>query len=101
MPLRVLYLEQAAKDAVWMLYYYDVVFPEGARNGHNRFRKSLKLLAVNPHLGRPLEKKPLRSFSVLGTPFTLVYRENGETLEIIRILDQRSGAYLAALLGKP
>ena len=99
--MAVAYLAQAAKDAVWMQYYYDVIFPDGGPKGRARFQKSVALLTTRPEMGRALGKKPRRCFSVPATPFTIVYQVRGERLEIVRILDQRSGTYLAALLGKP
>ena len=100
-PLKVVYLELAAKDVVWMRYCYDVIFPEGRSKGLTHCQKSVALLTTHPQMGRALEKKPRRCFTVPRTPFTIIYQERGERLEIVRILDQRSGTYLAALLGKP
>jgi plasmid stabilization system protein ParE len=95
MPLKVAYLDQAARDAVWMNHYY-----EGARRGLSHYLRAVTLLSVNPRIGRVLEKKPRRCFSVPATPFAIVYQQRGETLEIVRILDQRSATYLAALFEK-
>jgi hypothetical protein len=52
-------------------------------------------------MGRPAGKSARRRFSVPNVPFTIIYRENGDVIEILRILDQRSLSYLDDIFETP
>lgn len=94
MARRIAYVRRARADFRWFRSYYEDYFPEGLSNAEAGILKCVRLLALFPHMGRPTDKSPRRQFSVPRMPFTIVYRENGDVIEILRILDQRSKSYL-------
>jgi plasmid stabilization system protein ParE len=97
MALRLVVTKSAIPDLYWFRIYYEDYFPEGMAKANARFEKCARLLCQRPGMGRPTGK-PLRlRFSVPDTPYTIVYQHKEETLEILRVLDQRKETYLEDL----
>ncbi len=93
----VVIVQRAIVDLRWFRVYYDDIFPEGLSRANAQIDKILRLLASYPKMGRPAGKSPRRQFSIPNIPFTIVYRDKGDVIEILRILDQRSESYLKDL----
>lgn len=91
---RIVYLKAALVDLHWFRHYYEDYFPEGLEQAYISFEKCLRLLAALPRIGRAAGKPPRRRFSIPRAPFTIVYQEKKDVIEILRILDQRSKSYL-------
>ena len=87
--MRVVYLDSALPDLVWWRRYYTSVFPEGRRNAAKRIRKAVASLEANPYLGHPTDEANVLEFVIARTPFSLLYRVKGGTLEILRLWDNR------------
>jgi plasmid stabilization system protein ParE len=94
MANRIVYLKTAIVDLHWFRHYYEDYFPEGLAQANASFEKCLRLVAALPRIGRTAGKSPRRRFSIPKAPFTIVYQEKGDVVEVLRILDQRSQSYL-------
>lgn len=88
--MKVAYLKAAQSDMSWFRHYYRSVFPEGRNAVHEHFRRALATLLANPRIGKALVVAGAREYSITRTPFSFIYRINGDTLEIMRAWDQRS-----------
>jgi plasmid stabilization system protein ParE len=97
MVLELVVLRSARTDLQWFKMYYTDHFPEGMAKANARFEKCLKLLCEHPNMGRSAGKPPRRRFSVPDTPYTVVYQQRQNTLEVVRVLDQRKETYLKEL----
>jgi plasmid stabilization system protein ParE len=87
--VRIRLLDEAQDDLKWWRRYYRVVFPQGRKNALRHFEKVVELLLENPYAGRKVEELDLYQFVISNTPFSIVYRLRGETLEIVRVWDMR------------
>jgi plasmid stabilization system protein ParE len=97
MALELVFLPSARLDLQWFRIYYTVHFPEGMAKANNRFDACLKLLCDHPMMGRAAGRLPRRRFSVPDTPYTIVYQQQRNSLEIVRVLDQRKETCLKEL----
>ena len=67
-------------------------FPEGRRNADQQFHAFQRLLLSNPFIGEAVADIPeARAFPIQKTPFTVIYRVKDDRIEVLRVLDQRSG----------
>lgn len=90
--MKIIFLESSARDVEWMRRYYKSVFPEGAKNARRHYLSAIKAISANPTVGHPSERvATARELHIHRTPFTFIYRINGEYVEILRVLDGRSG----------
>jgi plasmid stabilization system protein ParE len=87
--VRVVYLDTALPDIVWWRRYYGRVFPDGRRKAGVRLLRAVASLEANPYLGRPTEEAGVLEFVIARTPFSLLYRIKGDTLEVLRLWDNR------------
>lgn len=88
--MRIVYLRRARADAMWLRRYYTVVFPEGAKAARAHLRAAERLLAENPHVGRPGGVESARELQIGRTPFALIYRVTTDRIEVLRIWDGRA-----------
>jgi plasmid stabilization system protein ParE len=87
--MRVVYLDSALSDIQCWRHYYSRVFPEGRRNSGARIRKVVASLQANPYLGHPTDETDVREFVIARTPFSILYRVRNDTLEVLRLWDNR------------
>jgi plasmid stabilization system protein ParE len=99
MANKIVLLKSAIVDLQWMRVYHETYFPEGLASAQTRFEKCFRLSGAFPKMGRVAGKLPRGRFSVPKLPFTIVYQQRDDEIEIIRILDQRSLSYLDDLFG--
>lgn len=90
--MQIEYRARALRDASWFIQYYVNAFPEELVNATGRLRRAEELLRENPLIGSPTLTSGTRKLPIRRTPVTLVYRVRSDRIEILRILDQRSGA---------
>ena len=74
-------------DVVWMRRYYSSVFPQGERRARQQLKAIELLIMENPNIGK--QSGDAREFPIVRTPFSIIYRVNGDVIEIVRIWDQR------------
>lgn len=90
--MKIVFLRSATPDLRWFKRYYMTAFPEGRRNADQHFQAILSLLLSSPLIGGPVDDfQNAREHPIQKTPFSVIYRVKGERIEILRILDQRSG----------
>ncbi len=87
--MKILYLESARDDLVWMRHYYEAVFPQGQKNAQQQFHAVETTLLANPFIGNTTHRKNVREFSVPKTPFSFIYRSFSDRVEVLRIWDER------------
>jgi plasmid stabilization system protein ParE len=97
MALKPVVLGSARKDLQWFRIYYTEHFPDGMDKANARFEKCVRLLCEHPNMGRLAGKLPRRRFSVPDTPYTIIYQQRLNSLEVVRVLDQRKETYLKEL----
>jgi plasmid stabilization system protein ParE len=85
--MKLLYLPTAFPDIVWMRHYYRGIFPQGAKRAREQLFAVERLIMDNPEIGRRVPGG--REFPILRTPFSIVYRLRGDTIEIARVWDSR------------
>ena len=90
--MKIVYLASAVRDIAWFRYYYQAVFPDGAKAARQRIHTIEQLLLTNPYLGQisPLHGE-VRELHISRTPFSLIYRVNNTQVEILRLWDERQG----------
>ena len=75
-----------------MRRYYEAVFPSGSKNAHKNYNSAKLTLKTNAYAGQVSEYAVgVREYHIHRTPFTFVYRVNAERIEVLRVLDNRSG----------
>ena len=91
--MKIVFLEDTARDIQWFRYYHMSVFPEGSERARAQLKAIQLTLAANPYAGHPSDTcRDIRELSVPRTPFTLIYRVMPDQLEILRFWDTRQGA---------
>jgi plasmid stabilization system protein ParE len=85
--MKLVYLQTAFPDVVWMRRYYRSVFPQGARKAREQLFAVERLIMENPDIGRRINGG--REFPIARTPFVFIYRRNADTIEVARIWDAR------------
>lgn len=90
--MKIVFLEDAARDIQWFRFYYRSVFPEGSARARANLKAIQATLAANPYAGHPSDARPqVRELVIPRTPFTLIYRVTPEQIEILRLWDTRQG----------
>ena len=54
-----------------------------------RIAKALRVIETNPFVGRPVEGRPVREWSVHGLPLVIPYRIKGDAIEVLRVYHTR------------
>lgn len=87
--MKLRYLPEARRDAVWWRIYFKRSFPQGAGKAAQYLRVSEQVLKDNPQIGVKLDIRDLRKLSIPRTPFALIYRLTDDAIEIVRLYDMR------------
>ena len=88
--MKVRFLSSTQRDLQWMQSYYETIFTSGKKNSSKHYFQTKQLLKENPYLGRLVEGLDgVRELNISRTPFAFIYRVSDETIEIIRVWDQR------------
>ena len=85
--MKLVYLPTAFADVVWMRRYYRNIFPQGAKKAREHLYAVERLIIENQHAGRRVREG--REFPIVRTPFLMVYRVRGDTIEVVRVWDAR------------
>ena len=79
----------AVKDLGSVLEYIAADIAEAAQRVAQAIRTASKRLDQFPQMGRSGAAMGTREFVVPGLPYVLVYREQGPTIQILRLLHTR------------
>lgn len=85
--MKLVYLPTAFADIVWMRRYYRDVFPQGAKKAREHLVAIERLIMENPNAGRRFRAG--REIPIIRTPFTIIYRVRGDTIEVVHVWDAR------------
>jgi plasmid stabilization system protein ParE len=85
--MKLVYMSTALPDIAWMRHYYRSVFPQGRREALGQLGRVERLIQENPDIGKVFGNA--REFPIPRTPFSVIYRKKSETIEVVRIWDQR------------
>ena len=89
--MRFRYLRSAERDLEWFRRYYNSVFPEGRANAKKQFKLMRQVLGANVRAGHPVGDADSRLYVISRTPFSVIYRVRPGCIEVLSILDNRSG----------
>ncbi len=91
--MKIVFLEDTARDIQWFRYYHTSVFTEGSERARAQLKAIQLTLAANPYAGHPSDaRQAIRELSMSRSPFTLIYRVMPTQIEILRLWDTRQGA---------
>ena len=88
--MKIVYLDGARADIVWMRRYYTRVFPEGYKRARRHFKATESLLAQNPRAGHKTEFVEVFELAIARTPFSLIYFVTHDQIEVLRVWDARA-----------
>jgi plasmid stabilization system protein ParE len=88
--MMLVFREHAKRDLRWFAAYCSKAFPEGRKNAERSLRRAIELILANPFAGNPLEGMQAWQFPILRTPFVLIYSEESDSIDIIRVWDARA-----------
>ena len=89
--MQIKFLDETKADLRWFKQYYSQVFPARRTKADQQYRALLILLKSQPRVGHLDEEWPdVFEYPLPGTPFTVLYRIKDQTIEIMRLYDQRS-----------
>jgi len=87
--MKIAYLPSTLEDLEWMRNYYTSVFPEGATRAREHLQATEILLCSHPDIGHETSVSGVLEFTIQKTPFSIIYRINGDRIEILRVWDNR------------
>jgi toxin ParE1/3/4 len=89
--MRIVFRAAALSDLAWFQRYYSQIFPEGEKAAKAQLQALYANLTAHPLIGHPNGRIPgVREFHVTRTPFTLVYRIDGDDIIVLRLIDNRA-----------
>lgn len=93
MNAHVSWSDQAKRDLDAFIDHYaqlDFVFAESVST---KSVAATRLLALHPHAGQQVKDKSLRKWPVAKTPLLLIYEVDGRSVQIVRLVHNRSNWY--------
>lgn len=87
--MKIIFLASARDDLTWFRRYYKQIFPAGAANAQEYYKRALTTLRAYPFAGHS-ETGDRRKLTIPRTPFILVYRTTSDRIEVLHIRDGRS-----------
>lgn len=83
--MRIRIAAEANRDFADIVSYIGARDPHAAQRLIDRVFKTFRLLEENPFIGRRTGISETRQYTIPRSPYLLVYRISGETVEIITI----------------
>jgi plasmid stabilization system protein ParE len=87
--MKIVYLSSTLEDLEWMRSYYTKVFPDGAIRAREQFKATVNLICEHPSIGHETDIQDVLEFTIPKTPFSVIYREKDDCIEVLRIWDDR------------
>ena len=88
--MNIVYLDSTKSDLAWYRTYYSSIFPAGAGRAAAGYMKAITTLMDHPLVGRIVADGSTRRFPIRHTPFSIFYRVTEQSIEVVRIWDQRA-----------
>jgi plasmid stabilization system protein ParE len=88
--MQLIFLPSTEPDFRWIQHYYASIFPQGKQTAQQHIRAAMRLLNENPYVGQANpEHAGVRELSINKTPFSIIYRLTPQSIEVLRLWDQR------------
>jgi len=86
--MKVVLLPFAKNDLQEIRRYIAKESPQSAKTVAVKIKKSLLLLAEQPHIGHPTDDDEVLEWHIPGLPYTLPYRIVGNQIQILRVFHE-------------
>ena len=80
------WLPQAQSNRLEQLEFIAQDNPLAAINQDEEIERQINMLLAHPQMGRPGRVAGTRELVISGTPFVVIYRLQGQSIEVIRLL---------------
>ena len=80
------WLPQAQRNRLEQLEYIAQDNPLAAINQDEEIERQINMLLTHPQMGRPGRVTGTRELVISSTPFVVVYRLQGQSIEVLRLL---------------
>jgi toxin ParE1/3/4 len=84
--LSIRWLPQAQSNRLEQLEFIAQDNPLAAINQDEEIERQINMLLAHPQMGRPGRVAGTRELVISGTPFVVIYRLQGQSIEVIRLL---------------
>ncbi len=81
------WLPQAQRNRLEQLEYIAQDNPLAAINQDEEIERQINMLLAHPQMGRPGRVTGTRELVISSTPFVVVYRLQGQSIEVLRLLN--------------
>lgn len=80
------WLPQAQRNRLEQLDYIAQDKPLAAIGQDEQIERQINMLLAHPKMGRPGRVTGTRELVISGTPFVVIYRLQGQSIEVLRLL---------------
>lgn len=80
------WLPQAQRNRLEQLDYIAQDNPLAAINQDQEIERQISMLLTHPKMGRPGRVTGTRELVISSTPFVVIYRLQGQSIEVLRLL---------------
>ena len=80
------WLPQAQRNRLEQLEYIAQDNPLAAINQDEEIERQINMLLAHPQMGRPGRVTGTRELVISSTPFVVIYRLQGQSIEVLRLL---------------
>ncbi len=84
--MRVVWTRLALDDLEHAHEYIEAAIPQGAHAMIDRIERAIEALISFPEIGRPGRMEGTRELVVVGTPFVVPYRVQGQSVNILGVI---------------
>jgi len=84
--LSIRWLPQAQSNRLEQLDYIAQDNPLAAINQDEEIERQINMLLAHPQMGRPGRVTGTRELVISSTPFVVIYRLQGQSIEVLRLL---------------
>lgn len=81
---------QSKADLNDFIDHYSALDPAFAESVSTQAVAATRLLALHPHAGQKIKDKSVRKWPVKDTPLLLIYEVDGQCVQIVRLVHNRS-----------
>ncbi len=90
MTARIIWSDQAKSDLNEFIDHYALVDLAFAETVSTKALAAADILALHPHAGQKIRHSVMRKWPVAKTPLLLIYEVQGRSVQIVRLVHNRS-----------